>query len=371
MLKTGNEFGETGFMLERIYKAVQKKHKLLNFQALWPGFHAFPFILYDGNRAYGRNGYFPQPEAFRGNTALHYNGEWTAIWELAPAEMPDINVLSADLAHEMFHAFQMEHKERRFPDDLAALAYSMDAGNLTAKLMENRMLAAAFATPDVSEKLRLLTRFVEIRGARAAALKECFVFELLPETAEGMAEYIGAQALAQLSMEAYIQRTEFFVDALTRISPSLLDMRRQSYFSGALLLTAHAAGIDFIHEIGTAVQPVYRLIEEALGLQRFSEYTLPAPDPALVRLTEEEMLRRRSCIAYIQTRARVRTEGAFAICGYDPMNMWRQGQWLYGKNFWILREKESGRICTLTGPSLLRCEAGMICAYYTDVEDWK
>lgn len=358
-------------MLERIYKAVQEKHETLDFQALWPGFHSFPFALYDGNRAYGRNGYFPQPEAFRGNTALNYHGEWTAVWKLTPAETPDIHVLSADLVHEMFHAFQMECGERRFPDDLAALAYPMDAGNLTAKLAENRALAAAFAAPSVSEKVWLLARFAGIRRTRGAALKECFMFELFPETVEGMAEYIGAQALARLSPEAYTRRTAFFIEALTRIAPALLDMRRQAYFSGALLLlTAHAAGIDFAHGIATAVQPVYRLIEDALKMQPFSEYVLPDPDPALARLAEEEAERRRACIAHIQAAARVRAEGEFSICGYDPMNMWRLGPWLYGKHFWKLREKGSGRTYTLTGPSLLRWEAGAVCAYCTDAEDY-
>ena len=50
--------------------------------------------------------------------------------------------------------------------------------------------------------------------------------------------------------------------------------------------------------------------------------------------------------------------------------MWRLGPWRYRMHFWMLREKGSGRTYTLTGPSLLRWEAGAVCAYCTDAEDY-
>ncbi len=72
--------------------------------------------------------------------------------------MEDVDsvILASKMIHEMFHGFQRENGESRFPDELDALYnYSYDACNLELKLIENRIIASLSESFDSEEYKRL------------------------------------------------------------------------------------------------------------------------------------------------------------------------------------------------------------------------
>ena len=70
---------ETWMEMDRLLRAV-------DFGALWPGFAPAPFALYDGETACLDGRQMPCPAAFRGNTALDWQGRTIAIWRLEPGQ---------------------------------------------------------------------------------------------------------------------------------------------------------------------------------------------------------------------------------------------------------------------------------------------
>jgi hypothetical protein len=45
----------------------------------------------------------------------------------------------------MFHVYQQQHGETRYPDDLELLAYPDDLNNYQIKMLENELLVKAFS----------------------------------------------------------------------------------------------------------------------------------------------------------------------------------------------------------------------------------
>src|SRR5699024_5542371 len=127
-----------------------------------------------------------------------FDGRQMAIWHMDYADEDD-DVMAANLAHEMFHCFQKEMGESRYPDDLALLAYPADEHHFQMKFAENQLLAQAVR----SKGRTALEQFVQLRRERETHIGADFQQELLVETIEGSAECIGMKALRQLDEEKY------------------------------------------------------------------------------------------------------------------------------------------------------------------------
>lgn len=68
---------------------------------------------------------------------------------------------------------------------MEGLNYPEDAGNLTLKHKENRLLAKAFKEQDRTQKIRILKEIFLIRQYRRERIGKCMEYELFVETAEG------------------------------------------------------------------------------------------------------------------------------------------------------------------------------------------
>ena len=125
------------------YNRVRERIDAIDFGALWEGFHPVRFALYDETKCFFDGRYIEKTEEFYANTSsIIYNGENIAIWNLTE-EPADINVLAASIVHEMFHAFQIECGEKRYPGERRALLeYHYSAENLSAKLQEAELMRA-------------------------------------------------------------------------------------------------------------------------------------------------------------------------------------------------------------------------------------
>lgn len=161
------------------------------------------------------------------------------------------------------------------------------------------------------------------------------------ETIEGTAEYVGRLALAHLSPAAC-------EDAYARSAQRLLqwpDLRRGAYDSGPWLLRRAAEeGLPMpVHPGG---EPIADQLARQLSLP---EVRL---QPELLaeagrRLERERPARRETLRALLETAER--TEGDFAVCGYDPMQLRAQDGLLWSGSFLALRQAD-GTVRRLFGP---------------------
>lgn len=343
-----------------LYTKVSSQLDKLDFSALWGGFKRYPFALYTSNTVVLENGELPWDTRFRGNTAIEYENGFIAIWnvendfDFLSGNASTAETLAASLVHEMFHAYQMECGETRFPQDLSIQLYPWDAKNFALKQKENAVLAEAFSQANKCGKLKKLAEFCALRAEREKLYSDMLELEYLSETAEGMAEYMGLMALKALAGGEYEKRLTEYCDTLIAPGAMLFNVRRISYFSGALLLLcASDAGIDFHHELSGTTSPVYRFISDKLD--KVSPPALTLVEQAdVAKQMNAARAKRESEITEFKSLAGKKVYCSGRICGYDPMNMTRFNDLLYCKTF-VMIDTADGTV-TLEGKSLLFME---------------
>ncbi|MBO5716228.1 MAG: hypothetical protein J6S23_07560 [Clostridia bacterium] len=216
--------------LERMYNEVKKHIEGVNFSQLWTNFKPLKFALYTDKECFFDGKYVEKTDEFLGNTSIKYNGEIIAIWNVM--ENTDSIILSSKIIHEMFHGFQMQNNETRFPNELHALYnYKYDDANLSIKTLENQMikeLADEFSF-DTFEKLLRFRRY------RYEKFNYEYHYEACIEQIEGTANYVELKALEQLSGDLYLQKLMQLKNRIIEAS-NLLPVRIISYDIGALLL---------------------------------------------------------------------------------------------------------------------------------------
>lgn len=328
-----------------LYREVEKRLDCLCFDELWPGFHPYPFSIYASHEAILDGVLMPTPECFYGNTTIQFENRQIAIWNLEFSPPKDLDALTASLVHEMFHAFQMERGDRRFPEDLALLAAPQTPEALAWAIRERQLLAGNAP----------LIQFCTARLQRRAI--ESTLEEEKVETAEGMAQYVELLALRNLSAVSF---SSALAQCRTRLLDSVqaLDLRRRGYDSGSfLLLRAAESGISMIHTVGGEEQTVFELLRGQIGV-------LPAPEPLTGQAyaTAEEILAKQlqqrevELQAFLQLKTQ-RLAGPFRICGYDPMQMWRTADTLFSRGFLALRDS-NGITHSIRGKALLHMAPG-------------
>lgn len=252
-------------LMHKLYNEVQTIINKINFEDIWNGFLKFKFALYDDSKVYFLDSTIPIDNRFLGNTAIDYNGEIVAIWEIHNPLEEDAELLASNLVHEMFHAFQKSKKESRFPNDLIMLNYPETLVNSKTKHIENQLLVKAYLTENTAERKELLKKFMSVRKYRSDLIGDIINQEFLTETIEGMAEYAGCIALKQISTEKYNKRIHEYIDNLMAVDDSFFNHRRMLYFSGTIFCLLMASiNIDFWHEIGKTNTSLFRLVSNSV-----------------------------------------------------------------------------------------------------------
>ena len=253
--------------LEALYYEVKQTMERVDFSKLWPGFVPLKFALYSDSECFFDGQYVEKTDAFLGNTAILYNGEWIAIWYVQ--ETMDPIVLTSKMVHEMFHGFQQIHNESRFPDELEALyQYRYDAGNLDVKLTENQLLYRLTEQFDADA----FEEFCQFRKYRSNAFGYEYHYEASIEQIEGTANYVELKCLKQLSEERFRNKLSYMKENI--INPNnLLPVRIVSYDIGALLLLVmNENGIAFDHGFSliTFSEAMLDGVEEKLCMPKVS-----------------------------------------------------------------------------------------------------
>ena len=216
--------------LNEIYYEVEKYIDLIDFNKLWKGFKPLKFALYNDRECFFDGKYIEKTDNFLANTAINYNGEVIAIWNVL--EDLDPIVLASKIIHEMFHGYQMINNESRFPNELESLSkYQYIDDSLSIKLLENKLIVELIDKFDIDKFNKLLS----YRKYRYDIYNYEFMYELMIEQIEGSANYVELSALKCLSVNMYLHKLKHIKSYITN-PKNLIPVRIVSYDIGALML---------------------------------------------------------------------------------------------------------------------------------------
>lgn len=226
--------------LSYAYHEIEERLAKIDFPALFRGFCRFPFALYNDSQAYIDGKTIEKPAEFLGNTAIRYNGGYTAIWKLME-ESYDFDVLASKIVHEMLHAFQNVSGEARWADERAAMIkYRYQEANFAARLEEAACMRKCLAGNEPEAFIRLLG----LRKARMLRFPYEYDYEARIEQIEGTAHFVEQEALEQLNPEKAEKAREQMLEALS--DPArYLPVRAVTYLSGAAFIACLRKYTDF------------------------------------------------------------------------------------------------------------------------------
>ncbi|MFA5585235.1 MAG: hypothetical protein WDA02_01630 [Saccharofermentanales bacterium] len=344
--------------LRGVWQALNERLSAVSFEAIWPGFSPYDFALYTPELACIQGDIRGKPPSFIGNTALAFEGRPLAIWQLEETGLPEgdeLDRLAANLIHEMFHAFQGEKGESRFPRDLELLLYPYREDLVAWTIRESRLLSQADPyTKENSghEAGRLLEAVAAVRQEKDKLAGSATLNEYRTETAEGLAEYAGYRGLCQINQTLAEKTLAGYREQLSS-NLHLFDIRRRCYFSGVLLAVAlERAGYPLAHDLACP-----RTLWEELAIP--SGKASPLTDGERARaasLMQEEEKRRAGLLASFQEEFKQESPLHALICGYDPMNLTRVGDFLISTHF-LMTEKD-GQKQPWMGRHLFRMKKG-------------
>lgn len=343
--------------MRSLYTAVDALLDTIDFGSLWRGFTRFPFALYNSSTAYLRDKTINADNRFVGNTSIEFEGRYIAIWKVEDPRREDPELLAAGIVHEMFHAFQRQQEEARFPSDLIILDYPDDIGNHQRRLAEHQLLAEAYQTKDRDHKKALLEEFMAARKYRAGHLGDMISQEYCIETIEGMADYIGTCALRRLSPVKFNTGMLGYIGRLTHIGQEFFDIRRMLYFSGTVFCTLlYELGMPLYHSITGETRSLFELVSADIPAR---EPVYEVSDGLTAAFNEYVNSKKTTFLTFKQTHKEI-TQGDFILCAYDPMNMIKLGSDMLCTHFVMLLPQDAPEPFFLKGPILLTLKDGSI-----------
>lgn len=262
-----------------IYEVISNKLKQINFNNLWEDFKPYRFAIYNDDEVILDGKKIPKTNEFIANTSIMYEGNPLAIWNVTNKDI-DLDILTAGIVHEMFHAYQGDKQERRFPNDMEALVkYKYSNTNLNLKLAENKLLVELVKSFD-QDKFDL---FLEYRAQRKILDPYSFDYESRIEVIEGTAFYVELKALYELDKEKADKHLNNMLNKI--INPNnFIPIRAISYDIGAIILKVlidnNIAFNKKIHD----KQPTY--MEQLL--KNISNKKLPNVEDVFSNIIEED-----------------------------------------------------------------------------------
>ncbi|SHJ88005.1 hypothetical protein SAMN02745248_01211 [Hathewaya proteolytica DSM 3090] len=340
--------------LKRIYKQVRNTIENVNFSDLWPGFKRFDFALYNDDIVILDGQLVPKTDDFLGNTSILYDGKYIAIWRLT-TEI-DKYVLASKIIHEMFHAYQMEMHESRFPNEIEALwQYKYSPDYLQIKYEEN-LLLAELTVEFNTEKLK---SFLQYRKFRQCNYTYEYNYENSVEAIEGSATYVELQALKMFNEEKYLQRLHGMLDNISNLG-NLIPMRIICYDTGALFLNLcmeNSLSLDLT--VGIASEIFYSKLIEDTACKNISIKV----SPEIKKFYQEDQRNFRKKIELITSHCNEVIKGNFELLGVNVYSARFLDGYIYSEYFIMYKDAEPK---ILYGDYLAKIENHMITEIYKE-----
>lgn len=334
--------------LNKIYKETNSILDKLNFDELWKDFKKYNFALYDDEKVYFGDSEIPVDNRFLGNTTIDNNGEKIAIWKVADSDLENLKVFASNIVHEMFHAFQLENDESRFPNDLKGLNKPLDIEYYQMKKQEGILLVNAIENCDMKSKLSNLEKIITLREKRLELYRDSTEYEFAIETVEGTAEYVGTKALKGIDKREYEKRINKYMETVID-NEMIFATRRYNYFYGTLLLIL----VDLLNiKLSQEIENNDKTIMEGLmGIVKGRKKTGGIP----IDLNLEESLNKHQKNIFIKFEKfyhekRKNHLGNYKIVGYDPMNMYKYEDKILHEHFVNLYNHSSDKSIFVKGP---------------------
>ncbi|MGD9964592.1 MAG: hypothetical protein AB7S96_04490 [Candidatus Izemoplasmatales bacterium] len=309
-------------MLE-LYRNIEKLIERLDFNLIYPGFTRYNFALYNEKIVVFKDLVIPHDQRFTGNTAIIYEGEYIAIWQVETFFL-HYHVLASKIVHEMFHAWQFSQGEKRFPNEFIGLGYLYEKYNIALKYDETKMLLKAFEEEDKEA----LDKFVAYREKRRRDYVNELFYEEGIETIEGMAKFVELEALKQLDTEEYLKAYEALKKAIKNIR-NYIPIRNISYEIGALILmTAQKFNMSFVHDIKNEEKPIYDLLFSDFNKESIF-YENNNLDLSFLEKYYESIGSR---INYVLMN-NPKVHKCDKVIGFDPLNSFRIDRYVYYRHF--------------------------------------
>lgn len=334
-------------ILELVYDEINKRMDKIDFSTLFPKFHKFNFSVYD-NDFFVLNGMKePILDVFIGNTAIEFRGNYIAIWNLAyEDEEIDFDILTSNIIHEMFHCFQKEQKESRFPDDLILLDYPDNLENYGLKMLENKILIESL---DEKEKM---FDFISIRKQRETIIGKAIEQEYKVETIEGLAEYIGTLALKLLSIDKYQHRIHTYKKILLEKDDIQFSIRRISYYVGTifyLVMNKHHVILSKNLDDAEPYMRQIKFLENNEQKPKFIPFNC-------CELLDNYIIMKKNKFSDFLAQSVEEIIFDADIVGYDPMNMMKMDDQILCKHFIMLGNGDETKM--IQEPCLLNMKKG-------------
>ncbi|MDO4567526.1 MAG: hypothetical protein Q4B99_01065 [Clostridia bacterium] len=341
--------------LLKLYEDVGRVIDSVDFDALWRGFKRCDFALYDDAQVVLNGELRPKTDEFLANTAILYEGRYIAIWHVA--EELDIDVLASKLVHEMFHAYQYECGESRFPDEFAALRdYEYSPQYMCLKQAENERLAAAFEEGGA----RAFADFLALRKRRREEYPYQYAYESSVEAVEGSAQYVELQVLRARCTAQYERARRRALGSVADVQ-RLMPVRIQCYDVGALTIEACLRyGVELNLEVGATSE--FLIPDEALDNAEGEcgiEY-----NAVVAQLYEEKLGANRARIESIRRTGEKVAEGEFELLGVNVYSATHTDGYIYTEYFLMYGDVDGP--VTLYGNYLVRLEHGKITEIYME-----
>ncbi|HHV60633.1 MAG TPA: hypothetical protein GXX49_10185 [Clostridiaceae bacterium] len=354
--------------MNNLLREIDKRLDSINFDKLWKGFVRYDYALYDDKNVYFSDITIPVDNRFLGNTSIEYDGKYIAIWSISDDDIKNLDVLAANIVHEMYHAHQRTLEEKRIFNDLEGLKYPYDFENYKLRYAERLLIAKMAVEADLNKKGSLFDKFISLRRKREKIINDCINYEKAIETFEGCAEYMALKALKVLSVKDFEEKINFMCNNLCKTEDGVFDTRRPSYFTGALIcLIAEQLGLDIFDEIGKAKVYLYDKVANQWLKDKLhgsfhdegrlsDKISLPDEeenpffnDCVLKQLFEKYIANIKISVDKVMLNENAkRSKGEFMICGYDPMNMVRYDNMVLHKRFLCVFDRNESKF--IKGP---------------------
>ncbi|XFA98136.1 hypothetical protein ACAG96_04455 [Candidatus Izemoplasma sp. B36] len=316
--------------MKKIYSEIKEKLNMISFQNIFNGFKRYPFALYDDKQVLLEDKIIPYDDRFIGNTSIKYNNKYIAIWNMK-YPVKDLDQFTSKIVHEMFHAYQGDKHEHRFPNEVSGLFYNLSKDNIGKKLEETKYLINSYLTKDKLD----LEKFLTLRGKRRKLYSKSVNYEAGIETIEGYARFIELKTLKFFSLEKYNDEFNKLLDYL-KTDYNFYKPRNVSYEIGALILTVlESLGYDISSNFPrNETIDLYVLPNSEVSVEYKNNYNLSWLDDLLSKSNERLdnlLVKNLEEIAFDR------------VIGFDPMNTKKVKDHLIYNHF-ILIEKNNKNI---------------------------
>ncbi len=248
----------------------------------------------------------------------------------------------------MFHAFQIENEENRFPNEIKGLNKPLEGEYYDMKFREAKLLAEAIKSDDYNLKWSNLIELISIREVRSKQYKDATEYEFKIETIEGVAEYVGIKVLNKINKNEYEKRIRSYLQNIIDKS-MIFDTRRYGYYYGSILLILlDLLNIELSQNIRGNTKTIMEELMDKVDKRVDIEYILT--DPIIkenLNKYKNDLYKRFDSFHSLNNKSH---PGCYSINGFDPMNMYKLGNEVLHEHFVILYDHDKDKSLFIKGP---------------------